>query len=79
MFETSQKSTETGYTTTVALLVIAFIFSPAMLAILHPFGYATLLLALVGSVLCVTLAWFHWKRTSRLALPSMAMERVAEK
>ena len=37
MFDTQQKSTGTGYTTTVAFLVVAFLFIPAAFVISRPF------------------------------------------
>jgi hypothetical protein len=78
MFDSHQKSTGTGYTTTVALLAVAFIFSPAFLVVSHPFGYLTLALATASSTLCVTLAWFHWKKSSQLTIPSIVMQRSGD-
>ncbi len=71
MFDSSRKSTEINYTTTVALLSGAFIFSPAVLAISRPFGYLSLSLAVAFSALCVALAWFDWKESSQLFIPSI--------
>lgn len=74
MFDTSQKSTGTGYTRTVAFLVVAFIFSPAALLFSRPVGYISASLAIACSVLCVVLAWVNWKRFSRISIPSIATE-----
>ena len=73
MFD-SQKSTGTGYTTTVALLTVACIFSPAALVVLRPFGYVSLSLAIACSALCVTLAWVNWKKSSQVSVPSTAIQ-----
>lgn len=78
MLESYQKSTGTGYTTTVALLAVAFVFSPAVLFISRPFGYGAASLALACSVLCAGWAWVNWKKSSRLSMPSIASERVAK-
>ena len=65
MFEPYQKSTGTSYTTTVALLAVAFIFSPAVLVVLRPVGYLFLSLLIACSALCVALAWVTWKKLDR--------------
>ena len=75
MFDSGQKSTGTGYTGTVALLTIAFIFSPAILAASRSAGYVSLSLAIACSALCVILAWVHWTKFSRLAIPSIAVQQ----
>ena len=69
MFDSDQKSTGTGYTTTVALLIMAFIFCPAVLVVSRPVGYVSLSLAIACSALCVILAWVNWKKSSRLSVP----------
>ncbi len=79
MSDPSQKLTGTGYTATVALLAVAFIFSPAMLVVSRPFGYLSLSLAIACSALCVTVAWFRWKRASQLSIPSIAWRDVKSK
>jgi hypothetical protein len=71
MFDASQKPTGTAYTTTVALLVIAFVFSPAALVVSRPFGYLSLSFAVALSTLCVILAWVNWSRWSQLTIPSI--------
>jgi len=42
MFESNQKSTGTRYTTTAGLLIMAFIFCPAVLVASRPVGYVFL-------------------------------------
>ena len=74
MFDASKKSTGTGYTTTVAFLVVAFVFIPAVLVVSRPFGYLSVSLAIVCSTLCVALAWVTWRKTSQLSIPSIASQ-----
>lgn len=71
MFESHQKATGTGYTTTVALLAVAFIFSPAVLFVSRPIGYGSACLAIACSALCVAWARVNWKKSSRLSMPSI--------
>lgn len=71
MFDSQQKSTGTGYTTTVALLAMAFVFVPAVLVISRPFSHFALLLAIACSAICVIWAWINWKKSSRLTIPSI--------
>ena len=79
MFAKGQKSTGTGYTTTIAFLVVALIFSPAALIASRPFGYMSLSLAIVCSSLCVALAWVTWRKSSQLSIPSIMISRVDSK
>ena len=74
MFDSHQKSTGTGYTSTVALLAVAFIFSPVVLFISRPIGYVTASLAIACSVLCAGWAWVNWKKSSQLSMPSITNE-----
>ena len=74
-----QKHTGTTYAAPVALLVVAFVFSPAVLAVSRPFGYWPLSLAIVGSALCVALAWFNWTKSSQLSIPSIAAQGAKAK
>ena len=74
MFDSDQKSTGTRYTTTVALLVMAFIFIPAVLVASRPIGYISLSLAIACSALCVVFAWANWKKSSQLTIPSIAIQ-----
>ena len=71
MFESHQKSTGTGYTMTVALLAVAFIFIPAVLFVSRPFGYGLAALAFACSASCVALARVHWKKSSQLSIPTI--------
>ena len=71
MLDSYQKSTGTRYTMTVALLLVAFIFSPAVLIASSPFGYVSVLLALACTALCVTLARVNWKGYSQVTIPSL--------
>ncbi len=79
MLESCQKLTGTRYTLTVALLAVAFIFSPAVLSVSRPFGYLSLSLAIACSALCVVLAWVSWRRSSPLSMPSIAVRDVRAK
>jgi hypothetical protein len=71
VFDACQKSTGTGYTTTVTFLVIAFIFSPVLLFASHPYGYLSISLAIAGSALFIELASIKWKRSSQLTMASI--------
>jgi hypothetical protein len=71
VFESNQKTTGIQYTGTVALLTVAFIFSPAALIFSRPFGYLSVSLAVAGSSLCTALAWVNWRRNSQLTMPSL--------
>lgn len=71
MFDAGQKSTGTGYTTTATFLVLAFIFSPAILIFSRPLGYISVSLALTGSALCLALAWVSWRNLSQRSIPSI--------
>jgi hypothetical protein len=71
MFDASQKSTGTGYTTTVAFLIVALIFIPAALMFFGNFGRLTLVAAIGFSVLCLGMAWRTWKKSSQLSIPSI--------
>lgn len=68
MFDSQQKYTGTQYTTTVALLVAAFVMSPAILLASGPVSYGS---AIGASVLCIVLARVTWQRQSRLSIPSI--------
>lgn len=70
-----QKSTGTGYTTTIALLAVAFIFSPAVLIASRPLGYVSVSLAAGCSVICASLAWINFKKYSRLTIPSIGTQK----
>jgi hypothetical protein len=70
MFDLHQKSTGTQYTTTVALLALG-LSSPVLLIASHPFGYASVSMALASSALCGIFAWLAWKNHSQLTIPSL--------
>jgi hypothetical protein len=79
MFETQQKSTGTGYTTTAAFLIVAFIFIPAALMFWGHYGYSSISLTIAASALCVGLAWINWKRSSQLSIPSISVPSARAK
>jgi hypothetical protein len=58
---------------------MAFIFCPAVLVASRPVGYVSLSLAIGCSALCVILARVNWKRSSRLTIPSIAIEDASAK
>jgi hypothetical protein len=76
---TSQKSTGGGYTTTVAYLAVALIFSPAMLVLSRPVGYVAISFAIACSALCVALAWVNWRKSSQRSLLSIEQEKAVAK
>jgi len=79
MFDPCRKSTGTEYSLTVALLAVAFIFSPAVLVASRPFGCLSVSLAVACSAMCVTLAWVSWKRSSQLSIPLIAIQSTESK
>ena len=79
MFDTQQKSTGTGYTSTIALLVLAFIFSPAALIFSGRFGYISVSLAIACSVVCIALAGLTWRKSSQRTIPSIATQEARAK
>lgn len=79
MFDAQQKATGTGYTTTATFLVVAFVFSPAVLVLSRPVGYVSVALAIVCSALCVALAWLNWRKSSQLSIPSIASQGANSK
>jgi hypothetical protein len=79
MFDACQKSAGTGYTTTVAFLVVAFICSRAVLVASPPLGYVSLSLAIACGALCVTLAQAIWKKWPHISIPSTATQRGTAK
>ena len=74
----SQKSTGAG-ALTIAYLLVAFIFSPALLVVWRPLGYTSVSLVIACSAFCIAMAWAKWKRSSDLSRPSMAGVRTAAK
>lgn len=79
MFYSQQKSTGTDYTMTVALLVVAFVFCPAILILTLPLGYPSLMAGVGISGVCVAIAWRNWKRHSQLTTPSIEPPYVSSK
>jgi peptidoglycan/LPS O-acetylase OafA/YrhL len=79
MLDSNPKSMGTRYTTTVGLLIMAFIICPAVLIASRPVGYIPLFLAIACGGLCVILAWVNWKRSSRLTIPSIAIQDARAK
>jgi hypothetical protein len=64
MFEIQDKAAGAKVTTTVALLVFAFIFSPAILLVSRPVGFGSIALAVASSIACVAFAWINWRKCS---------------
>ena len=79
MFDSSQKPTGTGYTTTVAFLIVALIFIPAALMFFDNFGRIAIVLAAACSVLCLGMAWRSWKKSSQLTIPSIEPQEMPSK
>ena len=71
MFDPHQKPTGTQHTMTVALIVVAFVFSPAVLFVSRPFGYTSVALAFACSALCIAMAGLYRKKYSQLTIPSL--------
>jgi hypothetical protein len=55
----------------VALLVVGFLFIPAVVMILRPISYVSLSSAVTCTALCMGAAWLSWRRFSRLSIPSI--------
>lgn len=67
----TEKPTGTNYTATAALLILAFIFIPAVLIVSRPFGDVTLAAAIGCSLICIGLARRNWMKFSRLSIASI--------
>ncbi len=67
----NQKPTGTNYTATAALLILAFIFIPAVLIVSRPFGDVSLAAAIGCSAICIGLARINWMKFSRLSMASI--------
>jgi hypothetical protein len=63
--------TGADYNLTVALLVLAFAFSPSILMLSRPAGFASAASALCVSTLCVVLAWISRRRFPTLTIASV--------
>ena len=64
MINTRQKYEHAQPASAIGLLVLALVFSPAVLVLSRPFGSASVSLAAVFSALCIVLSWFAWARDS---------------
>lgn len=71
MLSAGQKSTGTDHTLTAALLIGAFIVSPAVFFLSRPVGPTFLTLLILCTVACAALAWRRWKRSSELSIPTL--------
>jgi hypothetical protein len=71
VFDAQMKFTGRQYTPTFAWLAMGAIFIPAVTIVVSP-GYLGLSLAGIGIIACIALAWVTWKKSSRLAIPSIA-------
>ena len=72
MSNNQQKYAGTRYTIAAAMLIVAFVLSPALLLLSRPFGYFAPSVALACSAFCVTFAFISWKKYSELTIPSIA-------
>lgn len=79
MFDSFQQSAGREYTTTVALLAVAFIFIPALVAISQPLSVLSIWAAIVGFTICVALAVIRWKSSAKVSIPSVPTQRGAAK
>lgn len=70
MFAPARRFTGTNYTATVALAIVALIFSPAVLFLSGQPSYGSISVAIVFSAICLALAWFSWSR-SQLTIASI--------
>ena len=61
----------TRYTATAALLAVAVIFIPAVSILSRPLGSASILIAVLSSVVCAGLARLSWKNFSEVTIPSI--------
>jgi len=79
MLVANEKPTGTSYTTTAALLILGFIFIPAILIVSRPLGYVSVSAAFVCSAICAALARLNWAKSSQLSISSIAYQRTATK
>lgn len=68
----NEKPTGTSYTAPVALLILAFIFIPAVLIFSRPFGDLALAVAIACSAICIGLARTNWMKSSQLSIASIS-------
>lgn len=69
-----QKFADTRYTSTVAFLLLAMIFSPAVLILTRPFGELSVTMAAVFSASCIALACVAWSKDSKRQLLSVVTQ-----
>jgi hypothetical protein len=79
VLNTHQKYAGTQYTTTVAMLVVALVFSPVVLLISRPSGYFGPSVALACTTFCVAFAFMNWKKHSELTIPTIMSPRSRPK
>jgi len=64
MIDSTQKFADAEYSSTAALLIVALIFSPAVLILSRPLGQVSVSLALAFSCICIGFSWFVWAKDS---------------
>ena len=74
MLDIQQKPTGRDYTSTICLLTLAFVFSPAVLIATRPMGYMSMSIAFICSVTGASLAWMRWRRSSELSILSITYQ-----
>ncbi|MBI2686607.1 MAG: hypothetical protein HYX27_09850 [Acidobacteria bacterium] len=72
MFSVQERSIGTKYTQTVTLLLLAFVFVPALVLITGPGGYGSMTTAMAGSALLIAWAGHTWRNQSNLTISSIA-------
>lgn len=75
MFD-SPASAGTAHTTAIALLALAFIFTPAVFVVSRSFGYLSVSLGIACMAICATFAWANWKKYTRLTVPPLSTRRA---
>lgn len=68
----NEKLTGTSYAAPVALLILAFIFIPAILLASRPYGDIALAVAVGSGAICIGVARTKWMKSSELATCSVA-------
>ena len=66
-----QRFTGTDYTGTFAMLVIAFVFTPATLMVSGSFGLGSMSLSFAAAAFFSGLAWLNWRTYSTLTVSSI--------
>ena len=72
MFD-SPNSPGTTQTAAIVLLVVAFIFIPAVSIVSRSFGYLSLSLAIACSMTCLAFAWVNWRKYLRLTMRTVSV------